>query len=82
MSKQVDEYILRLERRKKYLEQTAQNNHFAKSELATLEWAIAYIKATPLESATHQQIYFKNKKERKDESKIYPSSNDTNDTIR
>lgn len=78
-----DEYIKRLKRRRDYLDKSAgDDDHYAKSELAALEWAIAYIEDTIIDAADHQQKYFETKKENNDKNQIHNSSNNSDDTVR
>jgi hypothetical protein len=82
MSKYIDDYIKRLQRRKEYLEKSA-GNPFAQAELAALKWVIVYLEDNKEHAATHQHEYFeKIKKENNETNKIHSSSNDPNDSVR
>lgn len=79
----VDDYVKRLKRRRDYLSKTAEDgDHYAKAELAAVEWAIAYIEDTLIDAADHQSRYFDNKKGSNDENQIHNSSNNTDNTVR
>lgn len=62
-TRQVDEYIKRLKRREKFLEQRAaekeeEKSHYDRAELLALKWVIAYAEDTILEAADHQNKWF------------------------
>lgn len=64
-TRQVDEYVKRMKRRQRFLEDCVNrgtDTGFDHSELAALEWAIRYIQDTTLEAADHQSKYFNEKR--------------------
>lgn len=68
-TRQVDEYLKRLKRRERFLEDRIEHYierdkvHYDKAELIALQWAIRYIEDTKLEAADHQGKYFNEKRE-------------------
>lgn len=73
----VNEYVMRLKRRRDYLEKTAGDNGHARSELTALTWAIAFIEAAPMTASIHQQKY-----KEKHENQIHNSCNHPDHTVR
>ena len=63
-TRKVEEYLKRLKRREKFLEQRVKdrtetdNSHYDRAELAALKWLIRYAEDTIIEAAEHQYKWF------------------------
>lgn len=62
--RRVAEYVKRLKRRERFLEDRVQDkeyekSHYDRAELQATKWAIEYIEDTPVEAAAHQHQWFK-----------------------
>lgn len=61
--RQVDEYVKRLKRRERFLENRANGrdedkSHYDRAELSALRWVIQYVEDTPLQAAEHYYKMF------------------------
>lgn len=83
-TRKVDEYVKRLKRRSRYLEQNSGDTaHYAWAELTALDWAIRYIEDTEIDAADHLTEYFEKKKENiNGENKIHDDGDHTYRPIR
>lgn len=63
-TRKVEEYIKRIKRRKRFLEQRIEDRddsnkaHYDRSELSAITWMIRYVEDTILEAADHQNKWF------------------------
>ena len=71
-TRKVDEYLKRLKRRERFLENRVgdkelEKSHYDRAELSALKWIIRYAEDTSQEAVEHQSKWFK---EGNNESKI------------
>lgn len=62
-TRRVDEYVKRLKRRERFLEERVgdkeeEKSHYDRAELQALKWMIRYVQDTPIEAAEHQTKWF------------------------
>lgn len=65
-TRRVEEYLKRLKRRERFLEQRAEgrayeSSHYDRAELLALSWIIRYAEDTIIEAADHQAKWFEEK---------------------